>query len=306
MATFRTIVAVLAASLGLIWRFKLGIVTVFVLFSLLLNGAGWVSGQQWHDNWFEDAIVENYDTVVTLGFWNPDLSPDGGQTAPPEEKKDEAKNCLTPDQMALINASTDPRLTQDLKAQAKSMKTDDSGCTFVLALIASLNTPPAEEPEFTPSATATAEVENPVIATATTVTQASTADPSATAKIKSICDVRRTNTANEIKDAGNQRIEVGGGSPQVITYYTAPGALRVTYIIDPQESPQKWYGFGELWEEHECSDLLAWAKNETIRQVTANGHSGVILDLRTGTVYNVGTLSEEEIKDLLREQQSAM
>ncbi len=122
------------------------------------------------------------------------------------------------------------------------------------------------------------------------------------------CRLDKVSTINEIEGAGLQRIEVGGNGTQHVDYYV-PGVQSVSYIVGPQEVPFIWWGHGSIWEgngaECESFDYVADAQAYAQGRLDS-GHSGVVVDLRDGQVYNEGNLTDDEVNTLLEVHKSAI
>lgn len=174
---------------------------------------------------------------------------------------------------------------------------DEESCEGIRNQLNQSSTDDATEEPEAEKATATQEPRETVEPETATTQESTTRQQSSTT-----CSLDGINMMNQTQSGGQHRVEVGGGNDQVIVYYTQPGQTKVTYIIGPQEVPVIWYGYGQMWEERECSDLVSWARNESQREM-ANDHSGITYDLRSGTIYNDGNLSDEEVQDLLDEQE---
>lgn len=115
------------------------------------------------------------------------------------------------------------------------------------------------------------------------------------------CPGDKVSTINEVNAAGPQRIEVGGGGIQHVDYYPDRGVPAVSYIVPPSE-PGIWFGFGSIWE-WQCTgfDFVADATRYAQGRMN-NGHSGLVVDLRSGTpqlVANVAKLTEQQIRSLM-------
>lgn len=118
------------------------------------------------------------------------------------------------------------------------------------------------------------------------------------------CKGDKVATFAEVGGAGPQRQEIGGGGGQHVDFYPDRGIKSISYIVPPQK-PYRWMGFGSIWEWNgpECvnfdyvTDASGYARNRL-----GDDHSGVVIDLRGSApklVANVGSLNEQQIKDLL-------
>lgn len=122
------------------------------------------------------------------------------------------------------------------------------------------------------------------------------------------CRLDKVATIYEVESAERQRIEVGGHGIQHVDYYPDRGVKAVSYIVPaiaPPEVPAIWWGFGSIWEGQlpECQDF-DWEADATgyASARLDSGHSGVVVDLRSGTpevVANVADLSQDEVDTLL-------
>lgn len=116
------------------------------------------------------------------------------------------------------------------------------------------------------------------------------------------CRADKISTANEIEDAGRQRMEIGGTGLQHAAVYRTPGEMEVSYVVPPLawgEGPAIWKGFGSIWQWGEnCGtpqDVIDDALNYAKRRIASDmGHSGCVVNLIDGMVYSVGTMSLNE------------
>ncbi|OGH12893.1 MAG: hypothetical protein A2776_00840 [Candidatus Levybacteria bacterium RIFCSPHIGHO2_01_FULL_40_10] len=140
-----------------------------------------------------------------------------------------------------------------------------------------------------------------------------------------VCKLDKIGTWSEIYlngvYQGAQRIEIGGGGVEHFDFYPAPGVRAVSYIT-PIGEPVIGLGHGSAWEGYgpDCAnfdwvaDTTRYAKDRYINdpactnpvQCRNNGHSGLVVDLRTNppaVVANLGNLSPELITALLTAHQ---
>lgn len=99
------------------------------------------------------------------------------------------------------------------------------------------------------------------------------------------------------------------GSPTVIQHvdFYTDGLNSASFIVGPTTTRQ-WRGSGSIWQAPAATcagfDWIADASNYA-RGRMANGHSGVVVDLRNGQIFNVGTLNQQQVNDLLTRLRAA-
>lgn len=191
-------------------------------------------------------------------------------------------------------------------AQLQSSGRADGDTTPVPAATA---TKPAPATKATPPAAApTKPVTTTAVVTPTiTVTRTTTITPTTTqAGLQPVCKLDKISTANEVNSAGPQRQEIGGASGvQHVDFYPTQGTKSVSYILPKGGAVKVWSGFGSIWQGDgpECS-TFNWVADamQYARARAGNGHSGLVVDLRSGSaviVANTGNLNQSQINDLL-------
>jgi|GEM_PF-3069661 len=136
-----------------------------------------------------------------------------------------------------------------------------------------------------------------------------------TANAGSIDCLRKTVTANETEHGGLQRLNVGGGTVQHVDYY-ATGLQSISYIVPAQEFTMIWWGYGSIYESGgpDCqgfdfvADAIGYATGDDGRGVMRldDGHSGIVIDMRDGQMYNEGPLSDTEAAALIAAHKMAI
>lgn len=95
---------------------------------------------------------------------------------------------------------------------------------------------------------------------------------------------------------------IGGPTvTQHIDFYV-DGMRSVSYIVGPTAT-RRWNGAGSIWQApaNPCDGAFDWIADASnyARGRLNQGHSGVIVDTRTGQVLNVGTLAPNEVSNLI-------
>lgn len=120
-----------------------------LLLSLLMLGIGNLDNARFHDNFVEQR-VENFDTLLTLGFLKPDLSPDFWNKSLPK-RKEAGISCRLPGDLAPYVAKYEERYDTRLKVDAGIRIIDlqsQSDCDTILGRLRELaSETPTPEPE---------------------------------------------------------------------------------------------------------------------------------------------------------------
>lgn len=169
------------------------------------------------------------------------------------------------------------------------------------ALTAIAATPIAEMP-------ATATLPLPVLPSSTPIVVVI----QTTAPAAEVCRLYKANTADENSTPADWiRVEVGGSNVQHVDAYARRGIKSVSYIVTAiasQETPDIWYMFGSVFEATDAPSCgtFDWESDTTqyARDRLDSGHSGLVIDLRSGSpvvVANVANMSQADINALLDE-----
>lgn len=283
------LIALILAAYYVRWQVLSAIILISLIALLVLDG----SGLAWGDKWWLWTEDHNPTVAVTQPIVGPvQLTP-----ASVQPTSGEATPTVQP-----TKSTTQPTVSL-------AQTTTTVGTQTVETPVASTT-----EPTLAPTAAST---QQPTVqpdaksapAEQTTAPDETTAPVTVSGANNSQCWFDQAVTANQDSGGNRERIEIGGGGRQIVVYYPHEGVAAIAYIIGPRETPADWWGFGYILQAVGNCDSYDFVGNtpEQLKKLSV-GWSGIIIDLRgdAPVVTNMGSLSDQEVNDLIAEHKAGM